>query len=219
MAVNYLIAYQRVLGLVPDGIIGPATAKAMMADLGVTDKVLFALVMGQAMHESGLWKNFRENLNYNEEGLLSVFGKYYEGRPLLLRQHAHQPEKIANYVYANRLENGNEASGDGWKYRGAFALQITGKANFIAFFKHIGLPLDTDPDSLKDNAKAYFQAAFFWFDQNDAVKLCTSDSDFCIDAVGKKVNRGNAMLGTPLALNNTQRKLYTKQIIKAVGIA
>jgi putative chitinase len=215
---NYLRDYQRQLGLAPDGILGKVTAKAMMVDLGITNKVLFALVMGQAMHESRQWKDFRENLSYGETGLLANFPTYYGHRPLLVKEHARKPEKIANYVYANRNGNGDEASGDGWKYRGTFSLQLTGKTNLTEFFQSIGLPIDTDPDSLKDNAKVYFQAAFFWFYKNDAVKLCTSTGDFCIDTVGKKVNRGNALLTTPLALNNKERRLFTKQIIKAVGL-
>jgi len=116
------------------------------------------------------------------------------------------------------MGNGGEASGDGWRYRGTFSLQLTGKANIFEFFESIGLSVDTDPDSLRGNPKAYFQAAFFWFHKNDAVKLCTSCSDFTIDTVGKKVNRGNALLTTPLALHNRERRLFTKQIMKAVGI-
>jgi len=70
---DYLKAYQEKLGLVADGKMGPNTAKAMMADLGITDKLFFAHMMGQVAHESGLYKNARENLNYGEEGLLNIF--------------------------------------------------------------------------------------------------------------------------------------------------
>lgn len=216
---NYLVEYQKLLGLTPDGIMGPNTAKAMMADLGITDKLLFAHVIGQGMHESGLWKNFREDLNYDVAGLLNIFRKYYEGKPGLAEKHARKPETIANYVYANRNGNGDEASGDGWFYRGAFGLQTTGKTNFLEFFKYCGLPADTNPDSLKGDPRIYFKSMFFWFKKNNAEKLCTGTSDKHIDNVGKKVNRGNCLEKTPLAHHNTERRKYTKQMFKALGLS
>lgn len=215
---NYLVEYQRKLGLVPDGVIGPKTAAAIMKDLGITDKLLFAHVIGQGMHESGLWTNFRENLNYNEAGLLNIFRKYYINKPGLAKQHARKPQVIANYVYANRNGNGNEASGDGWFYRGAFGLQTTGKTNFQQLFEYCGLPLDIDPDSLVNNPKVYFQSMFFWFKKNDANKLCTGISNTHIDNVGKKVNRGNCLATTPLAHNNKERRTYTKNMFKVLGL-
>lgn len=216
---NYLVEYQRQLGLTPDGAIGPKTTRAIMEDLGITDKLLFAHAMGQAMHESGLWTNFRENMNYGEAGLLNIFGKYYKPHPGLAEKHAHNPQKIANYVYANRNGNGDEESGDGYKYRGIFGLQLTGRANIVPFLVSIGLPSDTDPDALKNDYKAYFQAIFYWFKKNGADKLCTGTSNACIDAVGKKVNRGNVLPKTPLAINNAERREYTKAMFKSVGLA
>jgi putative chitinase len=215
---NYLVEYQKQLGLDPDGKIGLNTAKAMMADLGVTDKLLFACVMGQAMHESGIWTNFRENLNYNAAGLLKVFKKYYVGHPGLAEKHARKPEVIGNYVYANRNGNGDEASGDGYYYRGAFGLQTTGKANFLELFEYCGLPSDTDPESLRHNYKVYFQSAFFWFKKNDAEKLCKGTSDAIITDIGKKVNRGNTKPTTEPAHHNDERIAYTRKMMKAVGL-
>lgn len=216
---NYLKAYQQKLGLVPDAVLGPKTAAAMMDDLGVTDKLLFAHAMGQAMHESGLWTNFRENLNYSEAGLLNVFRKYYAGRAGLAKKHARNSVVIGNYVYANRNGNGDEASGDGYKYRGIFGLQLTGKGNIVPFLVSMGYPADTDPDMLEDDAKAYFVAIFYWFKKNGADKLCTSTSSSCMTAVGKKVNRGNTLAKTPPALHNDERIAYTKQVIRALGLA
>jgi putative chitinase len=223
--VNYLQKYQQQLGLVPDGIIGKKTAAAMMEDLGVSKKLLFAHAMGQAMHESGLWTNFRENMNYGEAGLLNIFEKYYKpfpaknGHPSLASLHSHKPQKIANYVYANRNGNGDEDSGDGYFYRGIFGLQLTGRANIVPFLVSIGLPPDTDPDTLRDDPKAYFQAIFYWFKHNDAEKLCTSPTRACIDKVGKKVNRGNILPDTKLALNNGERREYTLKILNSLGLA
>lgn len=215
---NYLQEYQKKLGLVADGIIGPKTAAAMMEDLGITDKLFFCHLIGQIAHESGLYKNARENLNYSEAGLLNIFRKYYINNPRLAAQHARKPEKIANYVYANRMGNGNEASGDGWKYRGIFGLQLTGKDNIQAFIRYIGLPEDTNPEDLLDDPKNYFLAGKFWFEHNNAVALCTSVNSDCILKVSRKVNIGNtATKAIPNGLDD--RLVQTKTIARAIGLA
>lgn len=210
---NYLQKYQQQLGLVPDGIIGNKTAKAFMDDLGITDKLFFSHMMGQIAHESGLYKNARENLNYSEAGLLNIFKKYFSGKAgdKSAAFYARQPEKIANLVYANRMGNGDEASGDGWKYRGIFGLQLTGKDNILAFIRYLGLPDDTDPDSLLDNPKNYFLSALFWFKENGVDKLCTSTKETCIVTVTRRINGGTNGLA--------DRIKQTKIMFKSVGIA
>jgi putative chitinase len=212
---NYLQLYQQKLGLVPDGVVGKKTAAAMMADLGLSDKLFFAHLMGQVKLESGGFVHFRENMNYNAAGLLNIFRKYYVNNPKLAEQHARKPELIANHVYANRMGNGNPASGDGWKYRGIFGLQLTGKTNIQRFLASIGLPLDTDLDALKGDPKVYFQAAVFWFRDNKADKLCTGLSDACILEVGRKVNIGNIHT-TALPHAWEKRRDYTREMLKAV---
>lgn len=206
---DYLKLYQAQLGLAPDGVLGKKTAASIMGDLGITDRLLFAHVMAQVAHESGMYTHFRENLSYSEAGLLNIFKKYYT--PELAEAHAHKPEKIANHVYSKRNGNGDEASGDGWKYRGVFGLQLTGKTNIQEFLASIGLPIDTDPDSLKDNPRAYFQAAFFWFRKNGVDRLCTAANDNCILAVSKRVNGGTIGL--------EDRKAKSHEIFRALGIS
>ena len=208
-SMNYLQKYQDQLGLRPDGVLGKMTAAAMMKDLGITNKTFFAHLMGQIAHESGLYKNARENLNYSEAGLLNIFRKYYKDNRGLASKHARQPAKIANHVYANRMGNGNEASGDGWKYRGIFGLQLTGKDNICDFLKYVGLPTDTDPDTLLDNPKYYFLAGKFWFEDNGVDKLCTSESNTCITIVSKRVNGGTIGLD--------DRIVQTKKIFTALA--
>lgn len=215
---NYLQRYQEYLGLKPDGTIGPMTLAAMMEDLGITDKLFFCHLMGQMAHESGLYTNFRENMNYNAPGLLNVFNKYYAGNPGLADRHARNPVAVANHVYANRMGNGGEASGDGYKYRGAFGLQLTGKANFMRFFKYAGLPLDTDPNSLANMPRMYFLAGKFWFEDNGADKLCKSTESGCILDVSKKVNLGSEHSPRkPHALES--RKFFTRKMFIAAGLA
>jgi putative chitinase len=85
--------------------------------------------LAQLGHESADLNTLTENLNYSAPGLLKTFGKYFDHD--LAIQYARQPQRIANRVYANRMSNGSEASGDGWKFRGAGPLQLTGKSNFL----------------------------------------------------------------------------------------
>jgi len=206
---NYLIEYQKQLGLTADGVMGPATAKAMMEDLGITDKLFFAHMMGQVAHESGLYKYARENLNYNEVGLLNIFKKYFTGQPggRNAAAYAKNPEKIANWVYANRMGNGNEASGDGWKYRGIFGLQLTGKDNIQSFMRYIGVDTESDPELLLDNPKNYFLAGKYWFEKNGVRKQCTSTSTSCITTVTKRVNGGTNGLEDRIAQTRTMFKV------------
>jgi putative chitinase len=211
---NYLKAYQAKLNLTADGIIGPKSAKAMMADLGITNKLFFVHMMGQVAHESGGYVHARENLNYSVAGLLNIFKKYYT--PKLAEEHAYNPELIANHVYANRMGNGDAASGDGFKYRGAFGLQLTGKNNFQAFYKYLNLPMNTEPSVLLDDPRNYFLAGKFWFEVNDAVKLCVPVTEASILRVSRKVNLGRTNTSViPHGLGN--RILQTNLMLKAVG--
>lgn len=115
--------------------------------------------------ETGELRAVEENLNYSASGLLSVFGKYFNSETAA--QYARKPEKIANRVYANRIGNGNEASGDGWKYRGRGLIQVTGRANYRKITSDMyGLPMGVDfedePDLLLDPEYAVESACAWW---------------------------------------------------------
>lgn len=116
--------------------------------------------------ESDYLRAKRENLNYSALGLARTWKNRYsnaDGTPnALALSLAGNPEKIANNVYANRLGNGPESSGDGWKYRGASWIQTTGKTNIQNALAAIGLPKDSDPDVLTQPENAALAAAFFW---------------------------------------------------------
>ena len=120
-----LKSLQEKIGVTADGSFGPGTMKAAMAFYKFTP-IRAAHFFAQTAHETGEYKLFSENLNYSAQGLQGTFGKYFPGT--LEESYARNPEKIANRVYADRMGNGNEASGDGWKYRGRGALQLTGKS-------------------------------------------------------------------------------------------
>jgi putative chitinase len=182
-----LKSLQERAGVAADGAFGPGTLKAAMSLLKLTP-VRAAHFFAQTAHETGGFKAFSENLNYSAKGLQGIFGKYFPGT--LEESYARQPEKIANRVYASRMGNGNEASGDGWKYRGRGALQLTGKANYQAFAKYLGTDeVVSNPDLVA--TKYAFESAMFFFDKNKLWDICDKGvSKETILALTKRINGG-----------------------------
>ena len=182
-----LKSLQERAGVAADDAFGPGTMKAGMALLKLTP-VRAAHFFAQTAHETGGFKAFSENLNYSASGLQGIFGKYFPGN--LEESYARNPEKIANRVYADRMGNGNEASGDGWKFRGRGALQLTGKANYKAFADYLGKPeIMENPDLV---ATTYaFESAMFFFDKNKLWSICDQGiNDAAILALTKRINGG-----------------------------
>ena len=122
--------------------------------------------LGQTNHESGGYKALRENLNYSADGLNKIFPKYFVKAGRDANAYARQPEKIANVVYANRMGNGDEASGDGFKYRGRGLIQLTGKNNYTAFAQSIEESVEDVPDFLETFEGAVQSACWFWESNN-----------------------------------------------------
>lgn len=160
---------QQKIGVTADGAFGPGTLKAAAAYYKL-NKNRAAHFFAQTAHESGGFKAFSENLNYGAKGLRGIFGKYFptEGQA---RQYERQPMAIANRVYANRMGNGPESSGDGWKYRGRGALQLTGKSNYQAFADYINRPDVMDNPDLVAN-ELCFESALWFFDRNKLWSIC-----------------------------------------------
>lgn len=117
--------------------------------------------LSQVGHESGGLKFVVENLNYSAPALRTVFGKYFTDDSQA-NAFARQPEKIANKVYANRMGNGDEKSGDGYKYRGRGLIQLTGKDNYAAFGSACGVDVITDPSVVESSDVAALSAGWFW---------------------------------------------------------
>jgi putative chitinase len=182
-----LKSLQERAGVAADGAFGPGTMKAGMALLKLSP-IRAAHFFAQTSHETGGFKAFSENLNYSAQGLQGIFGKYFPGN--LEESYARQPEKIANRVYADRMGNGNEASGDGWKYRGRGALQLTGKANYEAFAKYLGNnEVLENPDLVA--TKYAFESAMFFFERNKLWSICDQGiNDAAILALTKRINGG-----------------------------
>jgi putative chitinase len=142
-----------------------------------------AMFWAQLAHESGL-KPINENLNYSAAGLLKVFPKYFN--PVTALQYAKKPEMIANKVYANRMGNGPELSGDGWKYRGRGFIQNTGKYQYRKLQNALSVPLLDYPELLLDEPTAIVAAIHFWT-QNDLNRHADNDD---IKTNTKRINGG-----------------------------
>lgn len=117
------------------------------------------MFLAQCAHESGYFRRFSENLNYSLEGLLKVFPKYFKYGFRDPYEYRNKPQRIANVVYANRMGNGDEKSGDGWKYRGRGLIQITGKNNYTKCLNDLGR---TEPEYLETPEGAVRSAIWFW---------------------------------------------------------
>ena len=190
-------ALQTKIGITADGAFGPGTLKAAMAFYKLTP-LRAAHFFAQTAHETGEYKLFSENLSYSTDGLKKIFGKYFPGT--LAEGYSRNPEKIANRVYGNRMGNGDEASGEGWKFRGRGALQLTGKENYTAFSKYLNKPeILVNPD-LVANEYA-FESAMFFFDKNKLWTICDKGiDDASITALTKRINGGTLGLDHRKAL-------------------
>ena len=196
-----LINLQSKCGCHADGAFGPGTLKAACARFKL-NKNRAAHFFAQTAHESGNFKAFSENLNYGAKGLRGIFRKYFP-TDALARAYERKPAKIANRVYGNRMGNGDEASGEGFAFRGRGALQLTGKFNYKAFSDYIGRPDVMDNPDLVATELA-FESALWFFDKNKLWGICDQGiNDATILALTKRINGGTHGLD--------DRKLKTKK--------
>jgi putative chitinase len=173
-------------GHIPDTVIAqiPDTA----AKFNITNTLRLAHFLAQCGHESGGFRAVQENLNYSSKGLMSIFKKYFPTNQLA-ESYARNPEKIANKVYANRMSNGSETSGDGWKFRGRGYIQLTGRANYTLFDKQVSDDILANPDLVA--TKYPLMSAAFFFNTNNLWTICDKGADeSIITAVTKRVNGG-----------------------------
>ncbi len=181
---------EKLKGHIPDSVLAqiPETAKKF----NITNNLRLAHFLAQCGHESGGFKAVSENLNYSADGLKKIFGKYFPGN--LNESYARQPEKIASRVYASRMGNGDEASKEGFKFRGRGYIQLTGKANYTNFTKFIGEDCVANPDLVA--TKYPLASAAFFFDSNKLWSICDKGADDAtVTAVTKRVNGGT--IGLP----------------------
>jgi putative chitinase len=178
-------------GHIPDAVIAmiPDTA----AKFGINTPLRLAHFLAQCGHESGGFRATQENLNYSAKGLAGIFRKYFPTEAAAA-PYARQPQKIASKVYGNRMGNGNEASGEGYKFRGRGYIQLTGKENYTAFGKSIGEDIISNPDVVASKY-ALLSAAWF-FSKNGLHRMADEGaSDLVVTKITKRVNGGT--IGLP----------------------
>jgi putative chitinase len=178
-------------GHIPDAVIAmiPDTA----AKFQINTPLRLAHFLAQCGHESGGFRATQENLNYSAKGLAGIFKKYFPTEASAA-PYARQPQKIASKVYGGRMGNGNEASGEGYKFRGRGYIQLTGKENYTAFGKSIGEDIISNPDVVASKY-ALLSAAWF-FSKNGLHKMADEGaSDTVVTKITKRVNGGT--IGLP----------------------
>ena len=177
---------EKLKGHIPDNVI--AQIPSIQTKFEINTPLRLAHFLAQCGHESGGFKLVRENLNYGAKGLRTIFSKYFPTDDLAL-QYERKPEKIANKVYANRMMNGDEASGDGYKFCGRGYIQLTGKENYTNFGKAIEVDLTATPD-LVATQYPLLSAAWF-FHKNGLHKIADGGAtDAVVTSVTKRVNGG-----------------------------
>jgi putative chitinase len=155
---------------------------------GIDGPLRLSHFLSQCAHESGNFKFVKENLNYSADGLRKIFPKYFPTTEIA-EKYARQPEKIANKVYGGRMGNGDESSGDGFKFRGRGYIQLTGKDNYAAFDKFVDDDIMADPDLVA--TKYPLTSAAFFFHKNNLWDVCDKGhSHDVVVAVTKRVNGG-----------------------------
>lgn len=167
-----------------DDYVEPLNTVAEYYEMFVNPKRV-AGFLAQIAHESGGFNFVAENLNYSAKGLMTIFKKYFPNEELA-NQYARKPEKIANKVYANRMKNGPEESGDGWKFRGRGLIQLTGRDNYTRFAAALDLDIDSTIAYLETPNGAVASAGWFW-DNNKLNQFCDKD-DFV--TLTKRINGG-----------------------------
>jgi putative chitinase len=160
----------------------------LLPDYEINTPQRIAAFMAQCAHESGGFTALKENLNYRAPTLRKIFPKYFPNDDIA-NQYASLPNKqeaIANKVYANRMGNGDEASGDGFRYCGRGLIQLTGKDNYTWFAASIGISPDEASEYLQTFEGAAQSACWFWETNN--LNACADAGD--IKLMTKKINGG-----------------------------
>lgn len=173
-------------GHVPDTVI--AQIPGVMESFGVNTPLRLAHFLAQCGHESGGFRLTQENLNYSAKGLMGIFKKYFPTQALA-DAYARKPEKIANRVYGNRMGNGPETSGEGFKFRGRGYIQLTGKQNYAAFDAAVPDDILANPD-LVSTKHALASAAWFWKKNGLNLIADTGSSTEVVTKITKRVNGG-----------------------------
>jgi putative chitinase len=173
-------------GHVPDSVINQIPG--IQEKFNVNTPLRLAHFLAQCGHESGGFRITQENLNYSAKGLQGIFKKYFPSEVLAL-DYAKKPQKIANRVYGGRMGNGNEASGDGYTFRGRGFIQLTGRDNYKAFDDAVEDNILENPD-LVATKYPLASAAWFW-NKNKLNQLADKgNAPEVVTMITKRVNGG-----------------------------
>lgn len=155
-----------------------------MWDINTIERV--AGFVAQCGHESRNFSVLTENLNYSAAALNKIFPKYFRRAGRDAQEYHRQPEKIANVIYASRMDNGNTRSGDGWRFRGGGILQLTGRYNYTEFAEDVNMSAEEAVDYVRTKKGALDSACWFW-DENNLNKHC---DNMDIVKMTKRINGG-----------------------------
>ena len=159
--------------------------KSLLQDYEINTPKRIAAFLAQCAHESGGFVFLSENLNYSASGLMRIFPKYFKTMDHA-KQYERNPEKIANYVYANRMGNGDEASGHGYAYRGRGILQLTGKDNYFWFASSLEITPEEAAEYMQCFEGAAQSACWFW--ETNKMNALADAGD--IKLMTKRINGG-----------------------------
>lgn len=203
---------QNKVGVPQTGIFDQSTARAVMFYFQL-NPIEAAHFLGQFHHETGGFRSFEENLNYTSaERILAVFPRHFRGGIEEAMPFVRNPQKLANRVYSGRMGNGNEASGDGWMFRGRGKPHLTGRNNYTDFANWLNDPrILNNPDLVSDEFA--MDAGLYFFDRNKLFKHCRNISEENILQISKGVNVGNINSSiTPHGMKD--RVLQTKRMLE-----
>ena len=176
-----------------------------LPDYDINTPPRVAAFVAQCAHESGGFKFLKENLNYKAESLARVWPKYFKD-PAIAQKYAHNQEAIANRAYANRMGNGDEASGDGWRFCGRGLIQLTGRSNYQAFADSIETDINDIPEYLATFEGAVQSACWFW-ESNNLNKWADAGD---ILTLTKKINGGT--------LGLAERQKHYEHALHVLGV-
>jgi putative chitinase len=178
---------------------------AAMARFNINTPKRMAAFIGQCAHESANFATLTENLNYRMESLVNVWPRHFPTLDVAAQYHR-KPEQIANRAYANRMGNGPEASGEGWKYRGRGLIQLTGKDNYQLASDALRVDLVENPDTVTEPAMAAMTAAWFW-NKRGLNELADKGEN---ENISKRINGGTHGMDDRLQRTSTALALLTR---------
>jgi putative chitinase len=173
----------------------------LLDDYEINTPLRVSHFIAQCAHESGNFVFIKENLNYKAASLQKIFSKYFPTAELAA-QYANKPERIANRVYASRMGNGPEESGDGWRYCGRGLIQLTGKDNYTFFAGSLGIPVEEAAEYLATFEGAAQSACWFW-EQNRLNRFADAND---VKGLTRAINGG--FIGLEDRIKHTNHALH-----------